>query len=106
MNVPGTRPLRRPGPQRPADRMARPRLGILDFHPIQYHTPLYQHPTVRERTRLDVLYLNDQELSPVLDPGFGVPIAWNIDLLSGYGHGFLPGPEARIAADRRPRRVD
>lgn len=70
---------------------ARPRLGIVDFHPIQYHAPLYQQLTARGRVRLDVLYLSDQGLNPALDPGFGVPVAWNIDLLSGYRHSFLPG---------------
>ena len=94
MNTPGTRPLRRPGPSGRAGGPAPPRLGILDFHPIQYHTPLYQQLAARGKIRLDVLYLNDQGLNPVLDPGFGVPIAWNIDLLSGYRHGFLSGPGA------------
>ena len=100
MNMLGTRPLRRPGPPRAAGSAAPPRLGILDFHPIQYHTPLYKQLAARGKIRLDVLYLNDQGLRPVLDPGFGVPIAWNIDLLSGYRYGFLPGPGAR-----RPRRI-
>jgi glycosyltransferase involved in cell wall biosynthesis len=73
-----------------------PRLGVLDLHPIQYHTPLYQRLTARANVRLDVLYLSEHGLKPVLDPGFGVPIAWDIDLLSGYKHEFLPGsPSAR-----------
>jgi len=66
-----------------------PRLGVLDLHPIQYHTPLYQRLTARANVRLDVLYLSEHGLKPVLDPGFGVPIAWDIDLLSGYEHEFL-----------------
>jgi glycosyltransferase involved in cell wall biosynthesis len=74
-----------------------PRLGVLDLHPIQYHTPLYQRLTVRANVRLDVLYLSEHGLKPVLDPGFGVPIAWDIDLLSGYKHEFLRGsPLARV----------
>lgn len=66
-----------------------PRLGVLDFHPIQYHVPLYQRIASRARVRLDVLYLRDAGYRPVMDPGFGVLLAWNIDLLSGYEHSFL-----------------
>jgi glycosyltransferase involved in cell wall biosynthesis len=75
----------------PGDRGRVPRLGVLDLNPIQYHTPLYQRLAERARLRLDVLYLSDHGLRPVLDPGFGVPIAWDIDLLSGYEHEFLVG---------------
>src|ERR1700722_15561259 len=71
-----------------------PRLGVLDLHPIQYHAPLYRRLTVRANVRLDVLYLSDQGLKPMLDPGFGVPVAWDIDLVSGYEHEFLGGPLA------------
>jgi glycosyltransferase involved in cell wall biosynthesis len=74
----------------------RPRLGVLDFHPIQYHTPLYQHLTARGRVQLDVLYLSDQGLRPVLDAGFGVPVAWDIDLLSGYQYRFLADPPGSL----------
>ena len=80
------------GSLRSGGRPAPPRLGILDLHPIQYHTPLYRQLTQRGHVRLDVLYTSDDGLNPALDPGFGVPVAWNIDLLSGYRHAFLPGP--------------
>jgi glycosyltransferase involved in cell wall biosynthesis len=68
---------------------SRPRLGVLDFNPIQYHAPLYQLMTRRGRVELDILFLTDDGHSPVVDPGFGVPVAWDIDLLSGYEHQFL-----------------
>ena len=65
------------------------RLGIVDANPIQYHVPLYQLMTRRARVRLDVLFLSDNGHCPVVDPGFGVPVKWDIDLLSGYEHRFL-----------------
>src|SRR5260370_13197502 len=68
---------------------ARPRLGVLDFNPIQYHAPLYQRLAGRGKVELNVLFLQDRGYHPAVDPGFGVPVAWNIDLLSGYDHGFL-----------------
>ena len=66
-----------------------PHLGVLDFHPIQYHVPLYQRMASRGRVRLDVMYLRDFGYRPVLDPQFGIRLAWDIDLLSGYRHSFL-----------------
>jgi glycosyltransferase involved in cell wall biosynthesis len=87
MNTPGTGPLRTDD-HRPAS-VSPPRLGILDSHPIQYHTPLYQRLSARGRVRPTVLYLHDYGLRRIVDPEFGVPIAWNIDLLSGYRHDFL-----------------
>ena len=67
----------------------RPRLGVLDFNPIQYRTPLYQLIARRARVELDVLFLTDDGHCPVVDAGFGVPVTWDIDLLSGYEHQFL-----------------
>jgi glycosyltransferase involved in cell wall biosynthesis len=71
----------------------RPRLGVLDFNPIQYHTPLYQRLAERGNLELDVLFLSDYGYRISVDPGFGVPVAWNIDLLSGYSHRFLTPAE-------------
>jgi hypothetical protein len=45
--------------QDPPDQGSRPRLGVVDFGPIQYHTPLYQLITPRARVELDVLFLTD-----------------------------------------------
>ena len=74
---------------------AAPRLGIVDFNPIQYHVPLYQELAERGTVQLSVLYLSDRGLRPAFDPGFGVSLAWDIDLLSGYRNEFLPGPPPR-----------
>ena len=66
-----------------------PRLGIVAHAPIQYHTPLYRLLAKRGRVELDVLFLSDRGLSPVIDPDFGLQIAWDIDLVTGYAHRFL-----------------
>jgi glycosyltransferase involved in cell wall biosynthesis len=67
----------------------RPRLGVVSYGPIQYHTPLWQLLTKRFNVELDVLFLSDRGFAPTVDPSFGVSIAWDIDLLSGYAHHFL-----------------
>src|ERR1700756_2197272 len=62
----------------------RPRLGVLATHPIQYQAPLYQELARRGAVDLDVAFLSEAGASPVHDPGFGLTLAWDIDLLSGY----------------------
>jgi glycosyltransferase involved in cell wall biosynthesis len=69
--------------------LPRPRLGVLALHPIQYHAPLYQQLASRGKVRLDVLHLRATGSRLGVDPGFGVPVVWDIDLLSGYEHSFL-----------------
>jgi glycosyltransferase involved in cell wall biosynthesis len=89
--------LRPPAPGEPGGR----RLGVLDFHPIQYHSPLYRVLAQRARVRLDVLFLRSDGHRAFVDPGFGVAVAWNVDLLSGYDSRFLAeaaGPGRRLLA--------
>lgn len=76
-------------------RLPRPRLGVFALHPIQYHAPLYQRLASRGQVQLDVLFLRDTGSRLGVDPGFGVPVTWNIDLLSGYEHSFLHGSRHR-----------
>jgi glycosyltransferase involved in cell wall biosynthesis len=78
----------------------RPRLGVLAYHPIQYHAPLHQLLAKRGNVELDVLFLSDVGFRSAIDPEFGIPVAWDIDLLSGYTHRFLAkaGSPASLAA--------
>jgi glycosyltransferase involved in cell wall biosynthesis len=66
------------GPQSP------PRLGVLVSHPIQYQAPLYQELARRGAVDLEVAFLSSDGAQPYHDTAFGVTLAWNIDLLSGY----------------------
>ena len=70
---------------RPAgETAARPRLGVLADHPIQYQAPLYQELARRGVVDLEVGYLAATGARPYYDPSFGVTLAWDIDLLGGY----------------------
>ena len=64
--------------------MSLPRLGVLATHPIQYQAPLYQELARRGAVELDVAFLDSTGATPFHDPGFGVTLAWDIDLLGGY----------------------
>lgn len=63
---------------------SRPRLGVLATHPIQYQAPLYQELSRRGVVNLEVAFLNKRGAEPYRDPGFGVTVAWDVDLLGGY----------------------
>ena len=58
------------------------RLGIIDFHPIQYHAPLYQRLASRGQVEVAVLYLRDWSIAlhwPRLrgaEVGERRPVAW------------------------------
>ena len=78
--------------------LPRPRLGVFALHPIQYHAPLYQRLASRGRVQLDVLFRRGTGARHGVDPGFGVPVTWNIDLLSGYEHSFLDESRRRAGA--------
>jgi glycosyltransferase involved in cell wall biosynthesis len=70
--------------------ICRPRLGVLATHPIQYQAPLYQELSRRGVVDLEVAFLSNRGAQPYHDPGFGVKVAWNVDLLAGYRWILLP----------------
>jgi glycosyltransferase involved in cell wall biosynthesis len=99
------RPQAKPGGDAARTR-GRPRLGVLATHPIQYQAPLYQQLARRGVVHLDVAFLSDAGARPFHDPGFGVTLAWDIDLLSGYrssvlGRRALAGKAAWLVAASR-----
>jgi len=93
---------RRSGPQRRPG-LTRPRLGIVAYGPVQHHTPLYQLLTKRDNVQLKIPFLSDNGHSLTFDLEFGLSVAWDIDLLSGYEHQFLStigSPTGRLSSIR------
>jgi glycosyltransferase involved in cell wall biosynthesis len=75
------------GPRRrrtPRPASSRPRLGVLASHPIQYQAPLYQELSRRALVDLEVAFLSQRGAHSYRDPGFGITLAWDIDLLGEY----------------------
>ena len=70
-------------------------LAILCTHPIQYQVPIWRALAARGDIPFRVYYLSDQGLKARFDPGFGQALAWDIDLLSGYPHEFVPARTGR-----------
>ncbi len=63
---------------------ARPRLGVLATHAIQYQAPLYQEISRRALVDLDVGFLGAKGAVQYHDADFGITLAWDVDLLGGY----------------------
>jgi glycosyltransferase involved in cell wall biosynthesis len=69
---------------------ARIRLAVVVSHPTQYYSPWFRWLSVRTDLHLRVFYLWDGGVNPVRDPGFQHIFSWDVDLLSGYEHEFVP----------------
>jgi glycosyltransferase involved in cell wall biosynthesis len=66
------------------------RLAVVLSHPVQYYSPWFQW--LRAHTPLDfrVFYLWPAGVTEQRDPEFGQSFKWDVDLLSGYEHEFVP----------------
>ncbi|HEV2619298.1 MAG TPA: glycosyltransferase family 4 protein [Acidobacteriaceae bacterium] len=78
-------------PQAAAPRQVRPvRLAYLVSHPIQYQAPLLRRIAQQPGIDLTVFFGSDFSVRGYRDAGFGVSFKWDIPLVDGYKHVFLP----------------
>jgi glycosyltransferase involved in cell wall biosynthesis len=73
---------------KPAGR--RVRLAYLVSHPIQYQSPLLRRIAQEPSIDLTVFFGSDFSVKGYKDEGFGVEVKWDIPLLDGFKHEFLP----------------
>jgi glycosyltransferase involved in cell wall biosynthesis len=66
------------------------RLAYLVSHPIQYQAPLLRRIAQEPDIDLTVLFGSDFSVRGYQDAGFGVDVKWDVPLLDGYKHVFLP----------------
>src|ERR1700726_4359424 len=66
------------------------RLAYFVSHPIQYQAPLLRRISSEPDIDLKVFFSSDISVRGYLDQGFGVAVKWDIPLLEGYDHEFLP----------------
>ena len=76
-----------------------PRLAIVVSHPVQYYSPWFRWLAAHAGLPLRVFYLWDAGVRPARDPQFGKTFAWDVDLLSGYEHEFVPNTARRPGTD-------
>src|SRR5580692_1961203 len=66
------------------------RLAYLVSHPIQYQAPLLRRIAQEPDIELTVFFGSDFSVRGYKDVGFGVGVQWDVPLLDGYNHIFLP----------------
>jgi glycosyltransferase involved in cell wall biosynthesis len=66
------------------------KLAAIATHPIQYQAPLWRAITASEQIDLKVFFATRHGLEASSDLGFGKTFAWDIPLVEGYDHEFLP----------------
>lgn len=66
------------------------RIAYLVSHPIQYQAPLLRVLSAEPDIDLTVFFQSDFSVRNFQDPGFGRAIQWDVPLLEGYRHEFLP----------------
>jgi glycosyltransferase involved in cell wall biosynthesis len=78
------------------------RVAYLVTHPIQYQAPLLRLIASQPDIELTVFFSSDLSLRSYQDPGFGRTVTWDVSLVDGYRHEFLPafGPTDIITATR------
>jgi glycosyltransferase involved in cell wall biosynthesis len=66
------------------------RLAIVLSHPTQYYSPWFRWMGTHTRLDFQVFYLWEFGVTEQRDPQFGHRFKWDVDLLSGYDHEFVP----------------
>lgn len=79
---------RRDDAARPAAK--RWRIAYLVTHPIQYQAPLLRLIAAQPDMDLTVFFQSEGALGRHFDAGFGQIVHWDVPLLDGYRHEFLP----------------
>ena len=72
-----------------------PRLAVVLSHPTQYYSPWFRSLARHSGLQLRVFYLWQAGSTATRDPHFERTFAWDVDLLSGYEHEFVPNTSRR-----------
>lgn len=80
------------------------RLAIVASHPVQYYAPWFRLLAATPRLDLQAFYLWDFGVDRggggKVDEKFGVGVTWDVPLLSGYIHEFVPNAAADAGTHR------
>ena len=76
------------------------RLAIFTSHPIQYQAPLFRALAASDRLEPTVYFGSRHGADVTMDAGFGQSFRWDVPLLDGYAHEFLPNVARRPDVSR------
>ena len=71
------------------------KLAVVSTHPIQYYAPIFRALAQSGDIHPRVFFTWSQAADAVPDAGFGATIQWDIPLLEGYEHEFVPNVARR-----------
>ncbi len=77
-----------------------PRLAVVLSHPIQYYSPWFRWLQAHAGLEFRVFYLWKFGVTEQADPGFTTTFKWDVDLLAGYAHEFVPNAARHPGTDR------
>lgn len=77
----------------------RPRVAVVNTHPIQYHTPWFRALARRTDLELTVLYCHKASPRDQAQAGFGVEFEWDVSLLDGYNWEYLANVASKPGTD-------
>ena len=76
------------------------RLAVFTSHPIQYQAPLFRALARSDVLHPTVFFGSRHGLDLAMDSGFGRAFQWDVPLLEGYEHTFLPNAAPRPDVSR------
>lgn len=76
------------------------RVAVVTSHPIQYQAPWFR--ALSQVVDLEVFFCHRPSAQDQADAGFGVPFEWDVPLLEGYRHQWLPNVSAAPDVSRFP----
>lgn len=76
------------------------RIAIFTSHPIQYQAPLFRALAASGRVVPTVYFGSRHGADVAVDAGFGKAFQWDVPLLDGYDHVFLPNTSAKPDVSR------
>ena len=74
----------------PGQPLASTRLAVVLSHPTQYYSPWFRWLRAHTALEFRVFYLWEFGVTAQRDPKFQTTFKWDVDLLSGYEHEFVP----------------
>ncbi len=66
------------------------KLAYVTSHPIQYQAGLFRTLTARPDVDFKVFFGSNMGVNAYFDQGFGREVKWDVPLLEGYAHTFVP----------------
>lgn len=66
------------------------KIAYVTSHPIQYQAPLFRRLAATPGVDLKVFFASQIGLETYVDPGFAREVKWDVPLIDGYAHEFVP----------------